>query len=733
MHTRRPSQLPLVAALVLAETQMRPNHASLRPRRPFGFRTPFSSAEVLESRVLPAVTLLMDYTFDTTGFFNDPRARRAMESVAAELGSRLMDRMDPLRQGDYLVYDPSRFQGFNFTETFARFSVAADTLRIFAAGNDDMGPPNNGILGAAIANENSAIRRYDPAKDWAPYAISIGFGTTWDWDFDGTNTDPNAFDFRSTARHELLHALGIGQAPAWFALSSNGRFTGNAARAANGGVYPEISTGIDGGVHFNQGEFSLMQPFDDGTFFRPTALDWAALKDIGWNVQMPGILPDLVSRSADGTWWLSSNAGEVSQPYDFGRWDESLGWRDVGAGDFDGDGLTDYVGRTAAGDWFVGINTSNEFQNTHFGTWSPIAWRDVKFADFNNDGKTDVAGRAQNGAWWVGISDGTQFTTTLWDVWDGIAGWRDVHAADINGDRFTDIIGRTAGGSWWVGLSDGTGFTARNIGFWNEAADWRDVRVADLNLDGRADVVGRTAAGSIWVGFTSASLSLVNRLFGGWAGNAGWRDVAVGDFDGDARPDLIGRTAAGQWFVGVNNGTSFVNAPFGRWVESAGWRDVMFNDFNGDGRRDVLARTSTGQWWLGANNGSQFVFQQYGQWNEALGWRFVAASKDFVPADRPDAAASGAALTSSSSGSLTTSFHPASAESASPQASTAAFAPTPPSAQNLVLSRSVTDEERSGDRSIGTVAASVGSHAPVSTALENVFADAVLLDALAAA
>jgi hypothetical protein len=704
------------------------SNPSLRPRRPFGFRSPFSSAEVLESRILPAVTLLMDYKFDTSGFFNDPRARRAMESVAAELGSRLMDRMDPLRQGDYLVYNPSQFSGGNFTETFARFSVAGDTLRIFAAGNEGM-DANNGILGAAISKTNTSIRRFDLVHDWAPYAISIGFGTTWEWNFDGTNTDPNAFDFRAVARHELLHALGFGPAFSWQSLINNGFFTGNATRQANGGVYPTM---FNSG-HFGVGEFSLEQPFFDPNILRPTALDWAALDDIGWEVQAPGVIPDLISRSADGTWWLSSNAGEISQPYDFGRWDESLGWRDVGTGDFDGDGLTDYVGRTAAGDWYVGINTSNEFQNTYFGTWSPIAWRDVKFADFNNDGKTDVAGRAQNGAWWVGISDGTSFTTTLWDVWDGIAGWRDVHAADINGDRFVDIIGRTSGGSWWVGLSDGTQFVTRNIGFWNEAADWRDVRVADVNFDGRADVVGRTAAGAIWVGFTSASLNLQNRQFGAWAGNAGWRDVAIGNFAGDARPDIIGRTAAGQWFVGINNGTTFVNRAFGSWVESAGWRDVMFNDFNGDGRRDVLARASTGAWWLGANNGTQFVFQQYGQWNEALGWRFVAASKDFVPADKPDASASGPLSgTGGSSGSVTTSFHPSTA-AASLQSSSAAFAPTGPSAQNLVLTGGTVDAEQSDDRSVGTVTPTVGSHTPVSSVLESLFADALLLDALTAA
>lgn len=712
---------------------MRRNQTSSpRPRRPFGFRTPLSSAEVLESRILPAVTLLVDYTRDTSGFFNDPLARRAMESVAAELGSRLMDKLDPLLPGDYLIYDPAAFNGSDFPETFARFSVAADTLRIFAAGTPNMND-TNGILGAAISRTDTSIRRFDLVHDWAPYATSIGFGTGWEWNFDGTNTDPNAFDFRAVARHELLHALGMGPAFSWQALINNGFFTGNAVKAANGGTYPTM---FNSG-HFGVGEFSLEQPFFDPNILRPTALDWAALDDIGWEVQMPGIVPDLIGRSADGTWWISSNAGEMATPYDFGRWDETLGWRDVGTGDFNGDGLTDYIGRNRFGQWNVGVNTTNEFHNTNFGTWkADVRWADVQFADFNNDGKTDVAGRAQNGAWWVGISNGTSFTTTLWDVWDGIAGWRDVHAADLNGDRFIDIVGRTSGGSWWAGLSDGTGFVKRNIGFWNESADWRDVRVADLNLDGRADIVGRTAAGSIWVGLTDGGLNLVNRLFGGWAGNAGWRDVAVGNFTGDARPDLIGRTASGQWFVGVNTGTSFVNRPFGRWVESAGWRDVTFNDFNGDGRRDVLARASDGHWWLGANDGTKFVFKPYGQWNEALGWRFVADSKDFVPARRPDSASSGAGSASGGSGgSITTPFHAGpSTNSGSPLASTAGFAPTTASStQNPVLSNQAGEKDETRDAYAGgTTAAGTHSSGSVSAVLENVFADALLLDALPA-
>src|SRR3954451_23653006 len=46
-------------------------------------------AERLEGRNVPAVAIRIDYTFDTTGFFNDPTRRAVLEQAAADLGAHL--------------------------------------------------------------------------------------------------------------------------------------------------------------------------------------------------------------------------------------------------------------------------------------------------------------------------------------------------------------------------------------------------------------------------------------------------------------------------------------------------------------------------------------------------------------------------------------------------------------------------------------------------------------------
>ncbi len=702
---------------------MRPSRSPLRARRRSAETTSPRAAETLETRIFPAVTLLMDYTLDTVGFFNDPRARTAMESVAAELGSRLNDKIDPLPTGFYTITNPSTFD-----DDVVKFSAPADTLRVFGAGS----ALGSNILGQGGSRTNLAIRRFDIRTEFEPYVSYIGFGTDWEWNFDGTNTDPNAIDFRAVARHELMHALGIGQALSWDSLISNGRFIGNAVRAANGGVYPTIEPFVQG--HFAQGAFSLMQPALTN-ILRPTTLDWAALDDIGWDVTPPGLYADVIGRGADGVWYATSNSGEISTPFEFGRWNESLGWTDVSTGDFNADGLKDYVGRNAQGQWYVGLNGTNGFQNTLFGTWSAISWRDVKFADFNADGRTDVVGRAQNGSIWVGLSTGTSFDTSLWNQWDSTIAWRDVGTGDFNADGLADLVGRTPTGAWWVAFSDGTRFVNRAYGSWAESAGWNDVRFADINGDQRTDVVGRTNAGAVWVGINGAADLFSNVQFTTWAGSAGWRDVTAGDFTGDGRVDLLGRTAAGQWWVAENTGgTSFVNRAFGTWSEGAGWRSVMFDNFFGDSRRDVLARTATGQWWLGVNNGTRFVFQPYGQWSEAIGWRFTSATDDLIRAESPAGQGSGSAFAASASaaGSLPLTTPRAVKTATATTAGPSAFMKASASRPSVLPNPGVGDDAEDFGPSILSTAGGAPAHSGASL-FDLAFGDAGLLDSLAAA
>lgn len=701
--------------------------------------------EALESRVLPAVNLFISYQLDN-GFFASADRRAAMEAVAAEIETRLNDTLAPLQQTSATVTNPSAYDPATgrFGTASATLSSAPSTLTIFV-GSASLAGSTVGIGGWRT---NTGIRNFSagtsPANyDFQPYVGYVSFDNATTWNFSGTGSGT---DFRTVARHELLHVLGLGGASSWDAQLSGGVFTGQKTRTANGGASPGVTS--DGG-HFVQTVNSIMRPVVSEIRF-PTAVDWAALDDIGWDVTAApasGTYADVFGRNSAGAWYVSQNLGtSLSEPVTLGQWAESAGWQDVSTGDFNADGRTDVAGRTSSGEWYVGLNTGGAFSNRYFGRWAPDSgnpsnptWRDVRFGDFNADGRTDVAGRASSGEWYVGLSDGVSFDTSRWARWNEAAGWQDMLVADFDGDRRSDIAGRSSAGEWYVARSTGAAFATGFWATWNEQALWRDVLAADFDGNGRADLAGRTAGGEWYVG-----LSLANLLFGNvfstlrwdvWNEAAGWRGVTVGNFAGDSRPDLVGRTATGQWYVAVNvGGNSLSTIPYGAWTEGA-WQTVLVGDFAGSAATaDVLARSAVGTWLLGENNGSQFVFRTFGQWNEGLGWRDVFASKRVFTSGAgatalgtaPALSVAGVVATPSSAASPTTE---STGSGALLTAATGDIAPSRRPAQPPALSSPKKDEPSLGAR----LATDAPKPTGVLSLLDVAFGDGRLLDALVAA
>jgi hypothetical protein len=603
---------------------------------------PVTPVEALEERVLPAVTLLIDYSLDN-GFFNTAEKRAAIESAANEIGARLSDSLPAVARGERPITDPKTFAPTKWT-----FDVPANAVRIFVAGSALSG----NTVGLGGWRTDTGLRSFDANNDFQPYVGYIGFdndGST-SWNFSDTASGSQT-NFMAVARHELLHVLGIGAAStgttSWGARLSGGFFIGVATRVANGGVYPQVTS--DRG-HFAQGTNSIMAPVIS-SISHPTAVDWAALDDIGWDIStpaVPGQYADVVGQTASGDWWISTNLGSAGllSPAIAGNWSPGAGWRDMQFGDVDGNGMTDVVGRAVDGTWWVGLNMGGRFQNRYFGAWNPqVTWKDVRIGDFDGDRRADIVGRTSTGAWYVARSIGTSFVTTPWTIWNEAAGWHDIEIGDFNGDGRDDIAARTSSGAWWIARSTGTLFATSSWAVWNEAAGWRDVLVADFDGNGKDDIAARTKSGEWFVGLSVGSAFSTGH-WTSWNEAAGWRDVAVGDFFGDSRPDIIGRSSAGAWWVAASLGSSFSTVPyaFGIWTESAGWRDVQVGQFAGTGKADILARTAAGTWFVGENSGSSITFRPFGQWNEALVWKNVISGRDLrvAAAAAPIAAAASA-------------------------------------------------------------------------------------------
>lgn len=295
-------------------------------------------------RPAQAINITLDYTYDTSNFFGagnpsgataGAQAKAALEAAAGFYSTILTDTFSAIEV-------PANFQSsfggvatFSWTPSFSDpatgatgqaplQSVAADEYRIFA-GARSLGAGTLGIGGFAAGGYSynisgvfgpgeyntqvqkanafaAAVTTRGESSGFAAWGGSITFdndGST-NWHYNHT-LQPTAgtSDFYSVAVHELGHALGLGVSDEWKAYATSPNFTGPAATSNYGGN-PPLSPLVGGTRgHWASGTMSTifgtntsqeaaMDPeVTTGTRKRLTALDAAALTDIGWTVVPP--------------------------------------------------------------------------------------------------------------------------------------------------------------------------------------------------------------------------------------------------------------------------------------------------------------------------------------------------------------------------------------------------------------------------------------------------------------
>jgi hypothetical protein len=262
-----------------------------------------------------AVTVQIDYTYDAaanggTGFFGVPgsAARNVMQAAADYFSAVLTDTLSAITSSGINAFnavftDPATLTG----RTLNSYSVASDTIVVFAGGNSTLGSSTLGIggpggytasgtgafLNAVRLRGETAETQGSTATEFAPWGGSIAFSTAVNWYFDSDVTTTEAFagfDFYSVALHELAHVLGFGTADSWANWLSGGIFTGTVSVATNGGGVA-VNSGQD---HWAAGTTSTvggqvqetaMDPdIAAGQRKRMTALDVAGLDDLGWDI-----------------------------------------------------------------------------------------------------------------------------------------------------------------------------------------------------------------------------------------------------------------------------------------------------------------------------------------------------------------------------------------------------------------------------------------------------------------
>jgi hypothetical protein len=472
--------------------------------------------ESLEARDVPSVTVRLDYTYDTSGFFQDPARRAAVERAVAQIAPLAQDNLAPIvasgvNTWQAQFYNPASEQ----TVTLKNFNVAQNEIVVFInaanMGGSELGLTTSGGYSATgtrswldlVKGRGQAGAISTPQTDYSTWGGMITFDTSANWNFSPNGPAEKQYDFTSVATHEFMHIFGFGLGQAAFTRHiSGGLFQGPNALAVYGSGIPVIGEPAD---HFARGvmvdgQESVMQPsISPGKIRSITALERAVLDDIGWDMsaspvrtnievstQAPITAAQSVStppttapattvattgRVAEGTASMAvvrGASGELIRSYlPYGA--NFTGGVRVTMADVTGDGTLDLI--TASGPGITG--KVNLYDGV---TGNQIAWLQpfetaftgglyIAAADLNNDGKADlVVTPDQGGGAVVTAFDGAAFALgqiTQWNRFFGLddpayrGGLRPA-LGDINGDGTADLVVSAGfGGGPRVALMDG--------------------------------------------------------------------------------------------------------------------------------------------------------------------------------------------------------------------------------------------------------------------------------------
>lgn len=274
------------------------------------------AVEVLESRTfLSAVSVVLDYRFDTNNFFDSQLKKDIIQEAANVFAAKFKDDLtaiSPSSSNRWTAVFSNPATGA--TESVANLAIASSTIVVFVGGRDLPGqtaglggPGGYSVSGTTtfrntVANRGQSGATASPPTDFGPWGGAITFdsdGTDW---FFGTTTEglgSNQTDFYTVALHEIGHVFGFGTSNSFDALVSGGEFRGPKSIAAYDGTgNPPLSEDLahwQDGVT-DEGMLTAMDPVaENGVRVSLTDFDWAAFDDLGWSLNsgLPTVTPTI--------------------------------------------------------------------------------------------------------------------------------------------------------------------------------------------------------------------------------------------------------------------------------------------------------------------------------------------------------------------------------------------------------------------------------------------------------
>jgi len=319
---------------------------------------------------LLAVYIVFDCTYDSNGFLDVAESREILELAAIAYEERLLDTLtaisNPPLGNSWLAsfIHPSAGTSVNL----ANLVLAEDEARVYVGARPLAGSP----LGLASTGYQISYNSQDwlqvvtkrgqtDAPESSNWGGSVAFDPSASWSFDIDGPGAGESDLYSVAVHEFEHLLGVTFASdaTWTSFikplpeltpdeqaavnhQAGDYFTGPKTTALDGSPVPAHGAHFEDGVAMNGREADFGSSLASGASKPLTALDSAALDDIGW---------DVASSSPD-----------------------SLAFYDA-----------------ANGNRELGVSNTAEFALATWATIPPAApWSDFLEADFNGDGGSDI-------------------------------------------------------------------------------------------------------------------------------------------------------------------------------------------------------------------------------------------------------------------------------------------------------------------------------------------------------
>jgi hypothetical protein len=284
-----------------------------------------------------AVTIQLDYSYDTNNFFNTQLKKDLMQAAADTIAVRLTDPLTAIVPGGVNTWTEKFYSPADGSVvSIQNPTIPANTLIVYVGGRDFggggvLGQGGNGFYSAAFGDaafvsslsRGQGVVSGGSANDYGVWGGSLTFNSNPAALLNFSNQPPTnaTYDFFSVALHELGHVLGIGTADSWLNQSTTGAFVGPQSKAANGGVNVPLTSDrghwLSGTM--SDGRYAAMGSalfYNTRTGF--TSLDFAGLADVGWTVAPLGILGDVNHDGVVNIQDITSVANHWQTPSPFG-------------------------------------------------------------------------------------------------------------------------------------------------------------------------------------------------------------------------------------------------------------------------------------------------------------------------------------------------------------------------------------------------------------------------------